>query len=132
MLGRYIFAIGSNEQAARLSGVAIHRVKLLMYSGAGMLAGLAGVMQFSRLSYGSSTAAVGLELDVIAAVVIGGGSLRGGEGSVVGTFIGAFIILFMRNGCDLAGIPNAVQRILVGIIIILAVAIDEFRHARKT
>lgn len=130
-LGRYIFAIGSNEQAAVLSGVRVPRIKLMMYGGAGMLTGLAGVMQFSRLSYGSSTASVGLELDVIAAVVIGGGSLRGGEGSILGTFIGAYIMGFMRNGCDLAGIPNAVQRVLVGVIIILAVALDEIRHRRK-
>lgn len=130
-LGRYIFAIGSNEQAARLSGVRVERTKLLMYGGAGLMTGLAGVMQFSRLSYGSSTAATGLELDVIAAVVIGGGSLRGGEGSIVGTFIGAFLMGFLRNGCDLAGIPNAVQRVITGGIIILAVALDELRHARR-
>jgi ribose transport system permease protein len=102
----------------------------LIYTLAGLMTGLAGVMQFSRLSTGTPTAAIGLELDVIAAVVIGGGSLRGGEGSILGTFVGALIMGFMRNGCDLAGIPNSVQRILIGAIIILAVAVDELRHRR--
>lgn len=130
-IGRYIHAVGSNEAAARLSGVAVPAVKLAMYAFAGLMAGIAGVMQFSRLSYGSSTGSIGLELDVIAAVVIGGGSLRGGEGSIMGTFIGAAVMGFMKSGCDLAGIPNAVQKILIGSIIILAVALDEARHRRR-
>jgi ribose/xylose/arabinose/galactoside ABC-type transport system permease subunit len=129
-LGRYVFAIGSNEEAGRLSGLAVASVKRWVYSFSGLAAGLAGVMQFSRLSTGVPTDNIGLELDVIAAVVIGGGSLRGGEGSILGTLIGAFILGFMRNGCTLAGIPNPVQRILVGGIIILAVAIDERRHRK--
>jgi ribose/xylose/arabinose/galactoside ABC-type transport system permease subunit len=129
-LGRYMVAIGSNEEAARLSGIATNRVKIWMYGLAGLMFGLAGVMTFSRLSFGDSTSARGLELDVIAAVVIGGGSLRGGEGSVLGTFIGAFIMGFMRNGCDHAGISTWVQQILVGTVIILAVALDELRHRR--
>jgi ribose transport system permease protein len=126
-----VFAIGSNEEAGRLSGLAVSSVKRWVYSLSGLAAGLAGVMQFSRLSTGVPTDNIGLELDVIAAVVIGGGSLRGGEGSILGTLIGAFILGFMRNGCTLAGIPNPVQRILVGGIIILAVAIDERRHRRQ-
>lgn len=130
-LGRYVFAIGSNEEAGRLSGLAVSSVKRWVYSLSGLAAGLAGVMQFSRLSTGVPTDNIGLELDVIAAVVIGGGSLRGGEGSILGTLVGAFILGFMRNGCTLAGIPNPVQRILVGAIIILAVAIDERRHRRR-
>jgi ribose/xylose/arabinose/galactoside ABC-type transport system permease subunit len=130
-LGRYFFAIGSNEEAGRLSGLPIGMIKRWVYSLSGLAAGLAGVMQFSRLSTGVPTDNIGLELDVIAAVVIGGGSLRGGEGSILGTLVGAFILGFMRNGCTLAGIPNPVQRILVGGIIILAVAIDERRHRRR-
>jgi ribose/xylose/arabinose/galactoside ABC-type transport system permease subunit len=130
-LGRYFFAIGSNEEAGRLSGLSVASVKRWVYCFSGLAAGLAGVMQFSRLSTGVPTDNIGLELDVIAAVVIGGGSLRGGEGSILGTLIGAFILGFMRNGCTLAGIPNPVQRILVGGIIILAVAIDERRHRRR-
>lgn len=88
-LGRHTFAIGSNEQTARLCGVAVERVKVLVYTLCGAFAGLAGLMQFSRLTVGDPTVAVGLELNVIAAVVIGGGSLSGGEGSILGTLVGA-------------------------------------------
>lgn len=130
-LGRYFFAIGSNEEAGRLSGLPVPSIKRWVYCFSGLAAGLAGVMQFSRLSTGVPTDNIGLELDVIAAVVIGGGSLRGGEGSILGTLVGAFILGFMRNGCTLAGIPNPVQRILIGGIIILAVALDEQRHRRR-
>ena len=95
------------------------------------MTGMAGVMQFSRLTVGDPTVAVGRELDVIAAVVIGGGSLAGGEGSILGTLIGAFIMAFLRNGCNMTGIPNYVQEIIIGVIIVGAVAIDKMRH-RKT
>src|SRR5437868_7117705 len=87
--GRHLFAVGSNERTARLCGVRVDRAKVAVYTVAAMLAGLAGVMEFSRLSVGDPTVAVGLELDVIAAVIIGGGSLAGGKGTVVGTFAGA-------------------------------------------
>ena len=130
-LGRYIFAIGSNEEAGRLSGLPVPSIKRWVYSLSGFTAGLAGVLQFSRTSSGSPTDAVGLELDVIAAVVIGGGSLRGGEGSILGTIIGAFILGFMRNGFLQADIPIPVQRILIGTIIVLAVALDEMRHRNR-
>lgn len=129
-LGRGIFAVGSNEKAARLSGLPVARIQWAMYSLAGLLAGLAAVMSFARLKQADSTAGLGLELRAIAAVVIGGGSLRGGEGTILGTFIGAFTMAFMDSGCVLAGIPNAVQKILVGSIIVLAVALDEWRHRR--
>ena len=128
VFGRYTFAIGSNESTARLCGVRVERTKFYIYTFGGFMAGLAGIMQFSRLTVGDPTVAVGKELDVIAAVVIGGGSLSGGEGSILGTLIGAFIMAFLRNGCNMAGIPNYVQEIIIGVIIIGAVAIDKFRH----
>ncbi len=130
VFGRYTFAIGSNESTARLCGVRVERTKVYIYVFAGFMSGLAGVMQFSRLTVGDPTVAIGKELDVIAAVVIGGGSLSGGEGSILGTLIGAFIMAFLRNGCNMSGIPNYVQEIIIGVIIIGAVAIDKFRHRR--
>ena len=126
--GRYIFAIGSNENAARLSGIPVQRIKVLVYTTSAALTGVAGLMQFSRLTVGDPTVAVGLELDVIAAVVIGGGSLSGGEGSVFGSIIGAFIMTVIRSGCSQMGLPNWVQEIVTGIIIVLAVALDRIRH----
>lgn len=131
LFGRYTFAIGSNESTARLCGIRVERTKFLIYTFGGFTAGLAGLMQFSRLTVGDPTVAVGRELDVIAAVVIGGGSLIGGEGSILGTMIGAFIMAFLRNGANMTGIPNYVQEIIIGIIIIGAVAIDNFRHRRR-
>lgn len=129
-LGRHIFAVGSNEQAARLCGVDVGRVKLAVYALGGLFAGLAGVMQFSRLTVGDPTGAMGLELDVIAAVVIGGGSLSGGEGSVLGCLIGALIMQVIRSGCSQMGWPNWVQEIVTGVIIVVAVALDRLRHRR--
>jgi ribose/xylose/arabinose/galactoside ABC-type transport system permease subunit len=127
-LGRYIFAIGSNEEAARLSGVPVNAVKIWMYALCGLFTGLAGALQFARLANGDPTVGKGFELKAIAAVVIGGGSLRGGEGSVFGTLIGAFLMSFLENGCNIAHVPAPAQRILIGGIIVLAVALDEFRH----
>ncbi len=126
--GRYFFALGSNEQAARLSGVPVNAVKAAVYSLAGLFAGVAGVLQFSRLTVGDPTVASGLELDVIAAVVIGGGSLSGGEGSVLGSLVGALIMSVIRNGCAQMFLPNWVQEIVTGAIIVLAVALDRMRH----
>jgi ribose/xylose/arabinose/galactoside ABC-type transport system permease subunit len=127
-LGRHIFAIGSNETASRLSGVKVERTKLLLYSLAGFTTGLAGVMQFARLTVGDPTTAMGAELDVIAAVVIGGASLSGGEGSVFGSLVGALIMAFLRVGCDHVGVPSWVQEIVIGTAIVLAVALDYFRR----
>lgn len=128
--GRYTFAIGSNEQTSRLSGIDVARIKLFVYSIASSFAGLAGLMQFSRLTVGDPTAATGLELDVIAAVVIGGGSLSGGEGSVFGSLVGALIMTVIRSGCSQMGLPNWVQEIVTGSIIVIAVTLDRFRHGR--
>ena len=129
-LGRHIFAVGSNEQTARLCGVVVWRVKVMVFMLCGAFAGLAGLMQFSRLTVGDPTVAVGLELDVIAAVVIGGGSLSGGEGSVLGTLVGALIMTVIASGCTQMGLPNYWQEIITGVIIIVAVALDRLRHRR--
>lgn len=129
-LGRHVFAVGSNEQAARLCGVPVARVKVSVYVLGGFFAGLAGLMQFSRLTVGDPTGAVGLELDIIAAVVIGGGSLSGGEGSVLGALIGALIMQVIRSGCSQMGWPNWVQEIVTGSIIVIAVALDRLRHRK--
>ncbi len=127
-LGTYTFAIGSNEATARLCGVPVQRTKILLYTTCGFFAGLAGVMQFGRLTVGDPTTAMGTELDIIAAVVIGGASLAGGEGSILGSLIGAFLMAFLANGCNLIQVPNSVQEILIGAIIVAAVAIDRLRH----
>ena len=131
-LGRHTFAIGSNEQTARLCGVPVNRVKIWIYTLSGMFAGIAGVMQFARLTVGDPTVAVGLELDVIAAVVIGGGSLSGGEGSILGSLVGALTMSVIRSGCSQMGMSNWVQEIITGIIIIVAVALDRLRHQRQS
>ncbi len=128
VFGRHVFAVGSNESAARLCGIRTGRVKLLVYSIAGLFCGLSGVMEFSRLTVGDPTVAVGLELDIIAAVVIGGGSLSGGEGSILGTMVGVMIMSFLRNGCTMMGWPNYIQEIIIGAIIVIAVTLDRLRH----
>ena len=128
--GRHVLAIGSNERMARLCGIAIARTKVIVYTIAGALAGMAGLLQFSKLSVGDPTVAVGLELDVIAAVIIGGGSLTGGRGTVLGTIIGAAIMTVIQIGCSQKGLPNWVQQIVTGGIIVIAVALDRVRSAR--
>jgi ribose/xylose/arabinose/galactoside ABC-type transport system permease subunit len=129
-LGRHIFAIGSNELAARLCGVRVPLVKVAVYTMAAALAGIAGLMQFSRLTVGDPTVAQGLELDVIAAVVIGGGSLSGGEGSILGTLVGAMLMTEIKSGCTHVGLSVWIQEILTGVIIVVAVTLDRLRHRR--
>jgi ribose transport system permease protein len=130
IFGRYIFAIGSNEATARLCGIRVPLQKVVIYVLAGLLFGLAGVMQSSRLTQGDPTVAIGLELDIIAAVVIGGASLNGGTGSVLGSIIGALIMAVLRNGSNQMGWQNFAQEIIIGIVIIIAVGIDLFRQSR--
>jgi ribose transport system permease protein len=130
VFGRHAFAIGSNESTARLCGVRVNAAKVAIYAVGGVFCGLSGVMEFSRLTVGDPTVAVGLELDIIAAVVIGGGSLSGGEGSILGSMIGVFIMSFLRNGCTMMGWPNYIQEIIIGAIIVAAVSLDQIRHRR--
>ena len=128
LLGRHVYAVGSNEATARLCGVNVPRVKLAVYGLAGLGAGLAGALQFLQMTVGDPTTADGLELQVIAAVVIGGGSLAGGEGTVLGTLIGCLIITVLNAGCTHAGIPNAIQDVIIGAIIVAAVTLDRLRR----
>jgi ribose transport system permease protein len=130
VFGRRVFAIGSNEAAARACGIAVDRLKIWIYGLAGLLFGLSGVMQMSRLRQGDPTVAIGTELDIIAAVVIGGGSLSGGVGTILGSMIGATIMAVLRNGSQQMGWPNYVQEIIIGAIIVIAVAIDGWRSRR--
>ena len=125
--GRRVFALGSNAAAARACGIATDKLTVVTYGVAGLLFGLAGVLQMSRLRQGDPTVAIGTELDIIAAVVIGGGSLSGGEGSVFGSIVGALIMAFLRNGCQQMGWPNYIQEIIIGAIIVVAVALDRVR-----
>ena len=128
--GRHVLAIGSNERMARLCGVPIARTKIAVYTLSGLLTGVAGLLQFSKLAVGDPTVAVGLELDVIAAVIIGGGSLLGGRGSVAGTVMGAGIMAIIQVGCTQKGLASWVQQILTGAIIVAAVALDRVRTER--
>lgn len=127
-IGRHIFAVGSNEQTARLCGISVERTKLFLYTVGAAFAGLAGVLQFSYLTLGDPTTAAGYELNIIAAVVIGGASLSGGQGSIFGSLVGALLMTTVNNGCTIIGMPNWVQEIVTGCIIVLAVALDRFRH----
>lgn len=126
-MGRHLYAIGSNPTAARLSGIHLERTQVKIFALNGALTGLAGIIMASRLSTGQPTAGTGYELDVIAACVIGGASLSGGEGSILGAIIGALIMGVLRNGCNLLDISAFWQQIAIGSIIIIAVFSDQYR-----
>jgi len=123
-LGRYAYAIGGNEEAAVLSGVNVRAVKTMVYGLCGMLSGLAAVLLTARLNSAQPIAGIMYELDAIAAAVIGGTSLLGGEGKVGGTLIGAFIMGVLRNGLNLLGVSSFIQQIVIGTVIIIAVLVD--------
>ena len=128
--GRYTYAIGSNRQAAFHAGVNVHRTLLAIYAVTGLFIGIAAMIQTSRTVSAQPTAGISLELDIIAAVVIGGASLSGGRGTVVGTIIGTLLISFLRNGCTLLGISTNIQLVVIGAIIIGAVALDQMARAK--
>ena len=128
VFGRHIFALGSNEATARLCGIATTRLKVLIYALAGCFFGLAGLFQLSRLRQGDPTVAVGLELDIIASVIIGGASLNGGVGTILGSMIGALIMAVLRNGSQQMGWPTYIQEFIIGLVIIVAVFVDRLRR----
>lgn len=129
-VGRHIYATGSNEEAARLSGVEVDRTKIAAYTMSGALAGLSGIVLMSRLVTAQPNEGVMYELDAIAAAVIGGASLMGGVGGISGTMIGAFIIGVLRNGLNMAGVSAFIQQIIIGFVVIMAVYVDQLRSRR--
>ena len=131
ILGRYTFALGSNEEATRLSGVNVDRWKIIIYAVDGLFVGLAGIVIASRMNSAQPGLGMGYELDAIAAAVIGGNSLSGGEGSVVGTIIGAFLISTLRIGLSVAGIPDQWKSVITGLVVIGAVWLDILRRRSR-
>ncbi len=129
-LGRYAYTIGSNEEAARLSGLNINRTKYMLYAISGLLSAVAGIVLASRLSTAQATAGNSYELDAIASAVIGGTSLNGGVGTIMGTMIGAFIIGVLRNGLNMLGVSSFIQSIVIGGVLIVAVYIDQLRNKK--
>lgn len=130
LLGRYIYAIGGNEQASRASGINVNQVKMVVYSISGLLAGLAGVLLTSRITTGQPNAGAGFELDAIAAAVIGGTSTSGGTGTMTGTLVGVLLIGVINNGLDLLNVTSYYQQVVMGIIIIGAVVLDSWNQGK--
>jgi ribose/xylose/arabinose/galactoside ABC-type transport system permease subunit len=129
-LGRYTYAIGSNREAAYHAGINVDRSLIWIYTLTGLAIGIAAMIQTSRTVSAQPTAGIALELDVIAAVVIGGASLSGGRGTIIGTIIGTLLIAFLRNGCTLLGISTNVQLIVIGAIIVAAVTVDQLARSK--
>ena len=132
VFGRYVYAIGGNEEAARLSGVPVKRVKLAVYTICGALAGVGGILLTSKLGAGDPKFGTGYELDVIAAVVVGGTSLMGGRGKILGTLIGAFIIAVINNGMNLTDIGPFTQWRVLGAVLLAAVLIDTLKRGGRS
>jgi ribose transport system permease protein len=130
VLGRYCYAIGSNEATARLCGVPIGRTRVVLYTLAGLLTGWAGILSFAHVGMGEPNGNVGLELDVIAAVVIGGASLSGGQGTVIGTLLGVLILGILENGVTAFQVPIEVKFILIGAIIIVNTGLSQWQRSR--
>jgi ribose transport system permease protein len=129
-LGRYLYAVGGNAEAARLSGVPVKRVVMFAYFASALLAGLGGVIMASQLKSGSPTYGNMYELYVIAAAVVGGTSLSGGEGRMLGTLTGAFTIAVIQNGMNLTNVEYNMQKVVLGLLILGAVLLDKLRHPR--
>jgi rhamnose transport system permease protein len=129
--GRYVCAIGNNEEAAHFSGVPVRRVKLALYSGIGLLVAVASVIYTSRVYTARGDSGLGLELDVISAVVLGGASIYGGSGTIGGTVLGVLIIATLRNGLVLAGVPSTWQVFVLGVLLLVAVFLNEFFRRRE-
>lgn len=128
--GRHLFAVGANEEAARLSGVRTDRVKLAAYTLCGLTSAIAGVMAAGKTNSGSPILGEGAELDAIAAAVIGGNSLMGGQGTVVGALIGSLMISVIRTGLVLRDVPSSWQLIIIGVVIVAAATVDQMRRSR--
>jgi ribose transport system permease protein len=131
ILGRRIYAIGGNEEAARISGINVQGIKIIVYILSGVLASIAGMATAARLGVAQSTAGLGLELDSIAAVIIGGASVSGGVGTVLGTILGAAIMGVLRNGLVLLNVSAYWQQTVVGAVIVLAVTLDQLRYRKS-
>ncbi|MDF5820221.1 ABC transporter permease [Corynebacterium felinum] len=131
VLGRSMYAIGGNEEAARLSGIPVRTTLVVVYSLSGLFAALAGLVIMGRLSSALPQAALGYELDAIAAVVIGGASLAGGSGKASGTFVGAILLAVIRNGLNILNVSSFWQQIVIGLVIALAVGFDVLRTKTK-
>jgi len=130
VIGRSMYAVGGNAEAAELSGINVRRVRVIVFALSGLFAAVAGLLLAGRLDSAQPQAAVGYELDAIAAVVIGGASLMGGYGKISGTFIGALVLVVIRNGLNLLNVSSFWQQVVIGIVIALAVGFDVIR--RKT
>ena len=129
--GRYVYAIGGNVEAARLAGVQVNKILVALYALSGFLAGIAGIILMGRVSSGAPTSGTGTEMEVITAVIIGGVSINGGKGTMVGAFFGALIIGILSNGLTIMNVGQYYQDVITGLVLILAVAFDTLISREK-